>query len=173
MNKPFCIGRSAIFISGHNHYFFFCTDLFFSIAPYAISFVPHYTVSYSVFLFFHSFHPCFYDCFHYRCVSFSSSVCAINSFFFLFFFFKRFSYIDFGKFPDTPHELGVHPYEHERIIYFKAPTLWVFGSLRGPREIFLKRDKFRSDSCKDRRDEHIIPEILCSITRGRLPLKFT
>lgn len=58
-------------------------------------------------------------------------------------------------------------------IYTEAHTLRDFGSLKGPREILLKRNKFRADSWKHPRNEHIliIPEILCSTPWG-LPLIF-
>lgn len=64
------------------------------------------------------------------------------------------------------------PYKCVRI-YTEAHTLRDFGSLKGPREILLKRNKFRADSWKHPRNEHIliIPEILCGIPWG-LPLIF-
>jgi len=157
MGKPFYIGGSAFFISGHRHYFSFVL-ISFSFVSFSISFSPRYTVSLS-----HSVSLSFLlSLFLWLSPSprFSHTVFSFN------FFLNCFLISILDNF-QTLHMNWALPYKREHI-YIEAHTPWAFGPLKGRKEILLKCNKFRPDSWIHPRNEHIliIPEILCSIPCG-------
>lgn len=156
MSKPFCI-RLCLFHLRSPSLFFFCTDLFFLSIPLP-SLSPPLVVSLG---------PCFHlpssSTFSLTCsLSFSPAHSLTYSFplFFLahvipfpyfphpsiFFFFLMLSFlISILENFQTLHMNWALPYKCV-CIYTEAHTLRDFGSLKGPREILLKRNKFRADS---------------------------
>lgn len=187
--NPFVYGF-AFFISGHHHYFSFVLISFTPARSSVLS--PPLAISLGPSLYLHpvpsfslacalSFSPTHsHTLFHYffslvlfPLLALSLFLVFLSLFLFLFFLFLMLSFlISILENFQTLHMNWALPYKCVRI-YTEAHTLRDFGSLKGPREILLKRNKFRADSWKHPRNEHIliIPEILCSIPCG-LPLKF-